>query len=71
MLHCMMMLMMAIQDDRYIYFVIELLLGGELFMHLRKAGQFTEPDARFYAARYAAHTNTAIYTDDATTCSSM
>jgi hypothetical protein len=46
---------MISQDDRYIYFVIELLLGGELFMHLRKAGQFIEPDARFYAARYVCY----------------
>lgn len=37
-------------DDRYVYFVLELLHGGELFTHLRSAGSFPEHWARFYAA---------------------
>uniref|UniRef100_A0A7S1U5U3 cGMP-dependent protein kinase n=1 Tax=Phaeomonas parva TaxID=124430 RepID=A0A7S1U5U3_9STRA len=40
----------SFQDDRYIYFVLELLLGGELFTHLRNSGSFPEHWARFYAA---------------------
>ncbi|CAM9574918.1 unnamed protein product, partial [Phaeothamnion confervicola] len=40
----------SFQDDRYIYFVLEVLMGGELFMHLRHAGNFSENDAKFYSA---------------------
>lgn len=38
----------SFQDDSYVYFVLEVLLGGELFTHLRRVGQFSESDARFY-----------------------
>ena len=40
----------AFQDDYDIYFLLELLIGGELFSHLRKAGRFAEPTMKFYAA---------------------
>jgi hypothetical protein len=40
----------ALQDDKYIYFVLELLQGGELFTHLRNRGKLSEQTARFYAA---------------------
>lgn len=40
----------ALQDDKYIYFVLELLQGGELFTHLRNRGKLSEQSARFYAA---------------------
>ena len=40
----------ALQDDKYIYFVLELLQGGELFTHLRSKGKLPEQSARFYAA---------------------
>ena len=40
----------AMQDDRYIYFLLELLLGGELFKFLRAETQFPETWGRFYAA---------------------
>ncbi len=40
----------CLQDDVYIYFVLELLQGGELFTHLRNRGKLSEPSARFYAA---------------------
>jgi len=39
----------ALQDDKYIYFVLELLQGGELFTHLRNRGKLSEQTARFYA----------------------
>jgi protein kinase A len=39
------------QDPCYVYFVIELLVGGELFTHLRRMGRLQENEARFYAAR--------------------
>jgi CRP-like cAMP-binding protein len=40
----------ALQDSKYLYFVLELLLGGELFTHLRNRGKLSEQTARFYAA---------------------
>jgi hypothetical protein len=43
-------LYLALQDKQYIYFVLELLQGGELFTHLRNRGKLTEQTARFYAA---------------------
>jgi len=38
------------QDDYYIYFVLELLIGGELFTYLRKLRNFPEPTMKFYVA---------------------
>lgn len=43
-------LYLALQDKQYIYFVLELLQGGELFTHLRNRGKLAEQTARFYAA---------------------
>jgi len=43
-------LYLALQDNKYIYFVLELLQGGELFTHLRSRGKLSEQTARFYAA---------------------
>ena len=43
-------LYIALQDPTYIYFVLELLQGGELFTHLRNRGKLSEQAARFYAA---------------------
>ena len=43
-------LYMALQDTQFIYFVLELLQGGELFTHLRNKGKLSEQAARFYAA---------------------
>jgi len=43
-LHC------AMQNDRYIYFLLELLLGGELFKFLRAETQFPENWSKFYSA---------------------
>lgn len=40
----------AFQDDYNIYFLLELLQGGELFTHLRSAGRFTEATMKFYVA---------------------
>jgi serine/threonine protein kinase len=43
-------LFVALQDKCNIYFVVELLQGGELFTHLRNRGKLSEQAARFYAA---------------------
>lgn len=40
----------AMQDDKYIYFLLEVLLGGELFKVLRAETQFSETWSRFYTA---------------------
>jgi len=40
----------AMQDDHRVYFLLEVLLGGELFRVLRSEGSFPEAWSRFYAA---------------------
>lgn len=40
----------VIQDRTYIYFLLELLPGGEFFSFLQGAGKLSEDKARFYAA---------------------
>ena len=40
----------SMQDEHSIYFLLEILLGGELFRTLRCEGQFPESWSRFYAA---------------------
>ena len=39
------------QDDRYIYIMMELVQGGELFTYMRSQGPLPPPSARFYAAQ--------------------
>jgi len=43
-------LMGAFQDDKNLYLMMEYIIGGEFFSHLRKAGRFPNDTARFYAA---------------------
>ncbi|GMI07767.1 hypothetical protein TrVE_jg6387 [Triparma verrucosa] len=43
------MLHTCIQDSRYLYFVIELLQGGELFTHSRKYYKMEESWSKFYS----------------------
>lgn len=38
------------KDRKYLYFLVELALGGELFTYLRRKDRFDEPLARFYIA---------------------
>jgi CRP-like cAMP-binding protein len=56
------------KDDRYIYFLLELAPGGELFTFLRKAGRFNEKAGRFYASSVLLafeqlHTKLIVYRD--------
>ena len=41
----------AFQDDKNLYMLLEYIIGGELFTHLRKAGKFSNDHTRFYAAQ--------------------
>jgi len=38
------------QDERYIYFITELLSGGDLFTHHRSVGNFNAKQTAFYGA---------------------
>lgn len=40
----------SMQDDRYLYFCMELLQGGELYAYMQGKGTLVERDCRFYAA---------------------
>jgi CRP-like cAMP-binding protein len=44
-------LVSACQDPKYVYFILEILLGGELFTWLRKNGRFEEAASKFYSAQ--------------------
>lgn len=39
------------QDERYLYMVLEYVVGGEFFTHLRNVSKLENPDAKFYAAQ--------------------
>jgi len=58
----------SFQDDERLYFVLEYVVGGEFFTHLRTAGRFNEETARFYASQILLsfeyiHSNSVIYRD--------
>jgi len=41
----------SFQDSNNLYMVLELVIGGEIFSHLRKAGRFSNETSRLYAAQ--------------------
>merc|ERR1719210_1126426 len=55
-------------DSRYIYMVLEYIVGGEFFTHLRKAGRLENDAAAFYAGQIGSifeycHSKNIIYRD--------
>jgi serine/threonine protein kinase len=38
------------QDEKNVYMLLEYVVGGELFSHLRRAGRFSNDMTRFYAS---------------------
>jgi len=44
-------LMGAFTDSRNLYLMMEYIIGGEFFSHLRKAGRFPNDTSKFYAAQ--------------------
>lgn len=58
----------AFHDSRYIYMLLEYVVGGEFFTHLRKAGRFDNDSSCFYGAQIAAifeycHGKNIVYRD--------
>ena len=58
----------AFQDERNLYMLLEYIIGGELFTHLRKAGKFGNDHTRFYAAQIVMalqylHNDSVVYRD--------
>jgi len=56
------------QDEKYLYFVLEYVPGGELFTYLRNVGKLENMHARFYAAQIVLifeylHEKNIIYRD--------
>jgi serine/threonine protein kinase len=40
----------AFQDSKYVYFLLELLPGGDFFSYLQSSGGISEDSCRFYSA---------------------
>uniref|UniRef100_G0U334 Protein kinase A catalytic subunit n=1 Tax=Trypanosoma vivax (strain Y486) TaxID=1055687 RepID=G0U334_TRYVY len=58
----------SFQDDKRVYFVLEFVIGGEMFTHLRSAGRFPNDVAKFYHAELVLafeymHSKNIIYRD--------
>ena len=55
-------------DPRYLYMVLEYIVGGEFFTHLRKTGRFDHSASKFYATQISLifeymHASDFIYRD--------
>ena len=58
----------SFQDERYLFMLMEYVIGGELFSQLRKVGRFSNDTARFYAAEIVLalqylHSKDIVYRD--------
>eukprot|EP00743_Colponemidia_sp_Colp-15_P011346 GILK01012644.1.p1 GENE.GILK01012644.1~~GILK01012644.1.p1 ORF type:complete len:337 (-),score=33.35 GILK01012644.1:325-1335(-) len=61
-------LLCSFQDDKKLYLVLEFVIGGEMFTHLRSAGRFPNDVAKYYHAELVLafeymHTKDIIYRD--------
>lgn len=61
-------LLCTFQDERHVYMLLEYVVGGELFSHLRKAGRFSNEMTRFYTSEITLaieflHNKNIIYRD--------
>jgi len=61
-------LLKTFQDERRLYIVLEYVVGGEVFSHLRKAGRFPNDVGKFYAAEIILafehlHSSDIVYRD--------
>ena len=61
-------LLSTFQDEDYIYIVLDYVIGGEFFTHLRQAGNFNSFSGSFYAAQVvhifdSLHSKNIIYRD--------
>ena len=59
----------SMQTDKYVYLVLELLDGGELYHHLQKLVCFAEPMLRFFVSQVVLafeclHGKDVLYRDD-------
>jgi serine/threonine protein kinase len=58
----------AFQDEKFLYMLMEYVIGGELFSQLRKVGRFSNETARFYACEITLafqylHKKNVVYRD--------
>lgn len=58
----------SFHDPRYIYMILEYIVGGEFFTHLRKAGRFDDEVSKFYSAQITSifehcHSKNIVYRD--------
>jgi len=58
----------SFHDSRHVHMVLEYVVGGEFFTHLRKAGRFDNDQSCFYASQIAAifeycHSQNIVYRD--------
>merc|ERR1712072_306140 len=58
----------SFHDPRYLYLVLEYIVGGEFFTHLRRAGRFDNDTSRFYSSQIVSifeymHGKNIIYRD--------
>merc|ERR1719284_1488990 len=58
----------SFHDSRYIYMLLEYIVGGEFFTHLRKEGRFDNDQSCFYASQISAifeycHSQNIVYRD--------
>ena len=54
------------QDDQFVYFVLEYVVGGELYMYTSEVGKLGDPDARFYTSQIVEALSYMVQTSTAT-----